>query len=150
MAKFQVGNGIDQYIDQLRNLEYTGRETIGEAIYAGAGIVADKVKANIRNLPPMACNRLEKAALIDGMGIAKMQDQDGYYNVKIGFDGYDSIKTKSYPKGRPIPLLARSIEAGTSWRPKYPFVAPAIRAVKAQAEQKMAEEIEKGIKKSMS
>ena len=149
MAKFQVGTGIDKYIDQLQNLEFASRETVGEAIYVGAGIVADAVKANIRNLPPEACNRLEKAALIDGMGIARMQDQNGYFNVKIGFAGYDSVKTKKYPKGRPIPLIARSIEAGTSWRPKHPFVAPAVKAVKDQAEQAMAETIEKSIKEKM-
>lgn len=150
MAKFQVGKGIDQYIDQLENLEFQSEEMIGKAIYKGAGLVADAVKANIRSLPSAACTRLEKAALIDGMGITPMRDENGYYNVKIGFDGYDSIKTKSFPNGRPISMIARSIESGTTWRSKYPFVAPATRATKEQAEQAMAEEINKELQSTMS
>lgn len=149
MAKFQVGSGIDQYIDQLRNLEYTGRETIGKAIYVGADIVADAVKANINALPSSACTDVEKAGLIAGFGIAKMQDENGYFNVKLGFDGYNDNVTKKWPKGKPNSMIARSIEAGTSWKPKHPFVAPAVRANKDAAEKAMAEEIEKSIQETM-
>lgn len=149
MAKFQVGDGIDRYIDQLQNLEYNCREVIGEAIYVGAGLVADAVKANIKGLPPTAANGLEKAGLIDGFGIAKMRDENGYFNVKLGFTGYNKIKTKKYPGGQPNSVIARSIESGSSWRSSYPFVAPAVRATKDRAEQAMAEEIEKNIKSTM-
>ena len=31
-------------------------------------------------------------------------------NVKLGFDGYNGMKTKKYPKGQPNVLLARSIK----------------------------------------
>lgn len=146
MAKFQVGTGIDQYVDQLKNLEFHSEEMMGKAIYKGAGIVADAVKNNIRSLPSAACSKLEKSALIDGMGIAPMRNEGGYYNVKIGFDGYDSVKTKTFPNGRPISMIARSIEKGTTWRNKSPFVAPAVRTTKDKAEQAMAEEINKEIK----
>ena len=143
MAKFQVGNGIDQYVEMLQNLEFTAHDSIGRAIYKGAAIVADAVKANIRTLPASSCSSQEKAALIEGLGIAKMRDDGGYWNVKIGFDGYDNVKTKSYPKGRPISMIARSIESGTSFRTKHPFVAPAVNATRAVAEMAMAEEINK-------
>lgn len=146
MAKYQVGNGIDEYISELRNLEYTGREVIGAAIYKGADIVADAVKANIQNLPAAACTDVEKEGLLAGFGIAKMQDENGYFNVKIGFDGYNNDVTKKWPKGKPNAMIARSIEGGTSWKQKYPFVAPAVKANKDTAEKAMAEEIDKGIK----
>lgn len=149
MAKFQVGSGIDQYITKLTNLEFTAHDSIGRAIYKGAGIVADAVKANIRGIPPSSCTSLEKAAMIDAMGIASMRNDDGYFNVKIGFDGYDSIKTKSYPKGRPISMIARSVEAGSTTRQKHPFVASAVRATKDKAEQAMAEEFDKQLTKTM-
>lgn len=149
MAKFQVGSGIDQYITQLQNLEYQSGEIVGKAIYKGAAVVADAVKTNIKALPSSACTNLEKAGLIDSMGIAKMQDEGGYYNVKIGFDGYNSIKTKKFPNGQPNSMIARSIEAGTTRRQKHPFVAPAVRSTKDAAEKAMAEEIEKSIQSTM-
>ena len=149
MAKFQVGKGMDQYLTQLRNLEFNYRETIGPAIYKGAGIVADAVKKNIQALPESACTPVEKAGLLAGFGIAKMQDENGYFQVKLGFDGYNGNKTKKYPKGKANSMIARSIEGGTSWKPKHPFIAPAVRATKDQAEKAMAEEVDKQITKQM-
>lgn len=149
MAKFQVGPGMDKYLSQLQNLEFQTNEMIGNAIYKGADIVADAIKANIQNLPSSACTETEKAGLLSGFGIAKMQDENGYFNVKAGFDGYNEDVTKRYPRGKPNSMIARSIEGGTSWKPKHPFIGPAVRATKDQAEQVMAEEIEKQIKSTM-
>lgn len=149
MAKFQVGPGMDKYLSQLQNLEFQTDEMIGNAIYKGADIVADAIKANIQNLPSSACTETEKAGLLSGFGIAKMQDENGYFNVKAGFDGYNEDVTKRYPRGKPNSMIARSIEGGTSWKPKHPFIGPAVRATKDQAEQVMAEEIEKQIKSIM-
>ena len=149
MAKFQVGSGIDKYMEQLRNLEYTGRETIGAAIYKGADIVANAVKANIQALPESACKPVEKEGLNSGFGIARMKDENGYFNVKLGFDGYNADKMKKYPNGKPNSMIARSIEGGTSCKAKHPFIAPAVRATKDAAEQAMAEEVEKQIEKVM-
>lgn len=149
MARITVGDGIDQYIERLSNLEFDAADTIGTAIYKGAGIVADEVNRQIRGLPETACTSKEKAALIDGLGISKERNDNGYINVKIGFDGYDSIKTKAYPKGHPISMIARSIEKGTSFRRAVPFVSRAVRASKDEAERAMAEEINKALEKSM-
>jgi len=149
MAKFQVGSGIDKYIQQLTNLEFQSEEMIGHAIYKGADIVANAIKANIQALPASACTDVEKAGLLSGFGIAKMRDENGYFNVKAGFDGYNADVTKKYPKGKPNSMIARSIEGGTSWRPKHPFIAPAVRATQAQAEQAMAEEINMQLSKTM-
>lgn len=149
MAKFQVGTGMDKYLSQLQNLEFQTEDMIGHAIYKGADIVADAIKANIQGLPSSACSDKEKAGLLSGFGIAKMRDENGYFNVKAGFDGYNDDVTKKYPHGKPNSMIARSIEGGTSWKPKHPFIGPAIRATKDQAEQAMAEEIEKSIKSTM-
>ena len=149
MAKFQVGKGIDEYISQLQNLEFQSEDLIGKAIYKGADIVADAIKANIQGLPASACSDVEKAGLLNGFGIARMQDEGGYFNVKAGFDGYNDDVTKKWPRGKPNSMIARSIEGGTSWKPKHPFIAPAVRATKDAAEKAMAEEIEKGIKETI-
>lgn len=149
MAKFQVGTGIDEYVSQLQNLEFQSEELIGRAIYKGADIVADAIKANIQGLPASACTDTEKSGLLSGFGIAKMQDENGYFNVKAGFDGYNDDVTKKWPRGKPNSMIARSIEGGTSWKPKHPFIAPAVRATKDAAEKAMAEEIDKGINETM-
>ena len=150
MAKFQVGPGIDEYISQLRNLEFSSEDLIGHAIYKGADIVADAIKANIQALPASACTDVEKEGLLDGFGIARMQDENGYFNVKVGFDGYNADKTKKWPNGKPNSMIARSIEGGTSWKPKHPFVAPAVNKTKALAEMAMAAEIDKRIRTIVS
>lgn len=149
MAKFQVGSGIDEYISQLRNLEFNTEDLIGRAIYKGADIVADAIKANIESLPSSACTDVEKAGLLNGFGIARMQDENGYFNVKAGFDGYNDDVTKKWPHGKPNSMIARSIEGGTSWKAKHPFIAPAVRSSRDAAEKAMAEEIEIGINETM-
>lgn len=149
MAKFQVGQGIDEYISQLQNLEFNSEDIIGRAIYKGADIVADAIKANIEGLPASACTDVEKAGLLSGFGIAKMQDENGYFNVKAGFDGYNEDVTKKWPHGKPNSMIARSIEGGTSWKAKHPFIAPAVRLSRDAAEKAMAEEIEKSIQETM-
>lgn len=145
MAKFQIGTGIDQYVTILENLEYSAFDAMGSAIYVGAGIVADEVNRQIRGLPDTACTSMEKAALIDGLGISRMENDNGYVNVKIGFDGYDNVKTKKYPKGHAVCMIARAIEKGTSFRSANPFVSRAVRATKDKAEKAMAEELDKAL-----
>lgn len=149
MAKFQVGSGMDKYIEQLTNLEFTAHDTVGRAIYKGADIVADAIRANIEALPKSVCSDVQRKGLLDSLGIAKMREDDGTYNVKIGFDGYNSHVTKKYPKGHANSMIARAIESGTSFSAKHPFVAPAIRATKDAAEKAMADEINKELTKQM-
>jgi len=149
MAKFYVGKGIDQYIDQLTNLEFSAHEVIGRAIYKGADIVTDAVRANIQKLPKSVCTDVQRKGLLDGLGIASMRQDGGEYNVKVGFDGYNGHITKKYPKGHANSMIARAIESGTSFSPKHPYIAPAVRATKEQAEKAMADEINKELTKKM-
>ena len=78
-----------------------------------------------------------------------MKDDAGYLNVKIGFDGYNAMRTEKYPQGQPNQLVARGVESGTSWKQKHPFVRPAINASRKRAEAKMAEVLDKEIEKVM-
>lgn len=149
MAKFQVGSGMDKYLEQLSNLEFAAHDMVGRAIYKGAEVVADQIRANIGQIPASLCSDVQRQGLLDSLGIAKMRDDGGTYNVKIGFDGYNSHVTKKYPKGHPNSMIARAIESGTSFSGKHPFVAPAVRATKDAAEKAMAEEINKQLEKTM-
>lgn len=149
MAKFQVGSGIDNYIQQLGNLANDAPEAIAEAIYEGAKIITDEVNKNIRSLPGSRVSNVERQGLLDGLGIAPIREENGYWNVKVGFDGYNKNVTKNYPKGKANAMIARSLEHGTSWLPKTPFVSNAVKAKAAEAEQKMAEIVDEYVKESM-
>lgn len=161
MAKFTVGKGMDEYLGQLDQLNLASEEMIGRAIYPGAKIVTDEIRKNIEELPTndtgwytgssdhkiSAITKSQKKGLLDGLGIARKRNDNGYINVKVGMDGYNSTKTNKYPQGQPNAMIARSIESGTSFRSKHPFIAPAVRSKKIAAEMAMAEEFDIETKK---
>ena len=151
--------GLSDYELMISKLSKGVDDIAGKAIYAGAGIVADAIKENIKALPivrgygttenplPGGVTAPQKAGLIDGMGISPMQNDAGYLNVKIGFDGYNATKTEKYPQGQPNQLVARGVESGTSWKQKKPFIRPAINASKSRAEAEMARILDQEIEK---
>lgn len=161
MGKITV-NGLEEYSLMLSRLSEKTEEIAGKALYAGADIVADKVRENIRALPsvpdidgikawkagaPAPITVKEKLGLLESLGIATMQYNGGVYDVKVYFDGYNDVKTKTYPNGQPNALIARSIESGSSISPAHPFMRPAANAVRKQAQKKMGEVIEEEIEK---
>lgn len=155
--RLQVGEGIANYTTQLENLQMLTDKALGKAVYAGADVVADKVKENLKSLPTSdvyservtAPKTIQKKGLIDSFGIASMRNDNGYYNVKLGFDGYNGLKTKQYPSGQPNAMIARTFESGNSFTKKIPFVSPAVRATKDAAEMKMAQVVDSEIQAIM-
>lgn len=166
MAKMTVGAGMDKYIQQLTNLEFKSPGIAGKAVYEGAKIVADAIKQEIESLPveesrhhseddkTNGVTNAQKDGLRfsndgGGTGIAKMRADGSFYNVKIGFHGYNSVKTEKYPGGQPNAMIARSVESGTSFRKKNPFVSRAVRKSKDAAERKMAQVVDEETAKIM-
>ena len=153
--------GLEEYELKLAKLGLNTEKIIGKAVYAGAGVIADAVRKNISSLPNVPPKKaygtatapisgvtsVQKAGLLEGFGISKMELSNGYYHVKLGFDGYNRTKTKKYPGGQPNMLIARSVESGTSFRSKYPFVSPAVRSSRKAAEQKIKEVLDEQIKR---
>lgn len=154
----------DEYLAKLSKLDYSIKDkVIGPALYDGAAIVADSVREGINSLPTSAPGQWgtaedplpgpspkQKEGLLNSLGIATMKEDSGYFNVKLGFDGYNDIKSKTWPQGQPNQLIARSIERGTSFMEARPFMKRSIsrvrnaciNAMKARAD----EEIEKIMK----
>ncbi|MBS6367025.1 MAG: hypothetical protein KH420_06710 [Clostridiales bacterium] len=153
--------GLEEYELKLSRLEKMTEELAGRAIYAGAGIVADEIRKGIESLPvvrgygtdsdplPGGVTSSQKKGLQEGLGITPLEDKDGFYNVKIGFDGYNQTRTKEHPQGQPNQLVARGVESGTSWKQKHPFVRPAVTRSKPIAEKKMQEVLDYEMKKIM-
>lgn len=162
MAKISF-KGLEAY--ELRLSKLADKKEVeriaGQAIYEGASIMADEIKKGIEGLPvvtgygtdsnplPGGVTAVQKAGLIDGLGIAPMQDDGGFLNVKIGFDGYNRTKTEKYPQGQPNQLVARGVESGSSWKQAHPFVKPAIARARKRVEKEMAETIDEEIEKLM-
>lgn len=152
--KLTVGKGLDEYLSKLGNLLNDAPKAVGEATYEGANIVANEIKKNIEALPTderkgTAADKLkgmkavQKVGLLNSLGIAKHRVDNGYYNVKIGFDGYNKL-------GQPNAMVARTFEGGNSFTKKTPFVAPAVRATRELAEKKMQQVIDKRINTTMN
>lgn len=159
MAKMLIE--IDESLErELQQLGDRSGEIAGKALYAGMEILADAVRENLEALPEdefrylntdekfSGAPRGQKNDLIAAFGVSKVaKNRQGVYTVKAGFSGYSKLKTKKYPKGVPLEMIARSIESGSSVRKKTPFIRPAMernedRIVNAM-ESAIAEEIAK-------
>ena len=148
MAKVEW-KGVDELTKAISQLEQKAKvEVIGPALYEGAAIVADEVRAAIEALPtdtglgspghPLAGpNPVQKEALLASFGVAPMRSDDGVYNVKAGFEGYNPIKTRRWPRGQPNAMVARSVERGTSFMVANKFFSSAIRRARKRAMDRM-------------
>ena len=155
---------LRDYEIKLGQLGDASRDICGKAIHEGAKIIADEVKNNLNSLnvatdvlamlkakkgEPTYITQRAKEGLIKSFGVTPMsQDKDGIYNVKLGFDGYNDVKTKRWPKGQPNQLIARACESGSSAMIKQPFFREAVQKTKKKAESRMAEVLDEKIKKT--
>ena len=155
---------LRDYELMLGKIGYASKDICGAAIYEGAKSIADEVKSNLNALntttdelamlkakkgEPTYITQRAKEGLIKSFGVTPMsQDEDGIYNVKLGFDGYNDVKTKKWPKGQPNQLIARACESGSSAMIKQPFFRGAVQKTKKKAESRMAEVLDEKIKKT--
>ena len=152
----------DEYLMKIAKLEAQLKDQIlGEAIFGAAGIVADEIRTTLEQVPTdegfgtsgaptRGPKKRQKEGLMQSLGIASMQDDGtGYLHVKIGFDGYNDIRTKRWPNGQPNQMVARSVESGTSWMEKNAFVRKAVNSSKARAVEFMKQSVDKSTEKIM-
>lgn len=164
MAKLIWGKQLKHYESYLEELGDKSGKICGMAIYEMAGIVADKIRKNLQSISAISDKdglRLwkaekdakltysEKKGLLESLGISELLNDNGYFNVKIGFDGYNSVKTREYPEGQPNVMIARAVESGSFVREKQPFVRPAVNAAKKEALAACEKVIDREVKKIM-
>ena len=100
MAKFKF-TGIEAYTESLEKIGgKNARSILKYAVYPGAGIVADAIRAS-------ANAHKDTGDLANSLALSTMRDDDGYVNTKIEFAGYDR-------KGVPNAIKAAALESGTS------------------------------------
>ena len=157
--KFKKG---DEYLGKIAKLEaMTRHEICGSAIYGAAEIVADEIRDQLRKVPTdeswggpdhetKGPRKAQKQGLYESLGIASLQqDRNGLLNVKIGFDGYNKLKSKRWPKGQPNQMVARSVERGTVYMKGHKFVKKAMSRTRKRALDFMKESVDKSIEEIM-
>ena len=157
MAKITF-SGINEYVSLLNRISQNTDEIIEKMLYEGTKIVADEVKQSIEALPTdedwgtktkpaKGIRKEQKEGLIKSFGVTPIQKDGDYYNTKIGFDGYNDVKTAKYPNGQPNIVIARVAESGTIFSLKTPFFRKAVNRSKKRAEAKMEEIFNQEIEK---
>lgn len=153
MAKLTI-EGVAELRAMLARLGEKAPEAAKAALYVGAGAAADAVRSQIQALPEKSgympdgqqrnvVKPTEKQELLDHLGIAPFEVRNDLIHTEISFAGYaESLKTDQYPNGLPIPLLARSIESGSSVRKKYPFMRKAEAACRSSVQAAMTDVIQ--------
>lgn len=159
MAKFQF-NGLKEYAEYLQRIGANSKEICGAGVYAMAEIVTDEIRKKLDALPTIneaeavntfrkkqkaSLTSAQKKGLQASLGISKIENDNGYWNVKVGFDGYNKVKTQKYPNGQPNVMIARATESGSSVREKTPFVRPAVNASQKRAIEAAKDKVDQKI-----
>ena len=132
MAKF-VFTGTDQYTKQLEKLAAKDDGVLKYAVYPGAAVVADAIRAEIE------ANHSDSGDLAKALTLSTMRNDKGYVNTKIMFPGYDR-------KGVPNQVKANVLESGHSGSGGTHFLSKTVNRVKEKAIRAMSEALDKKIK----
>ena len=145
--------GMEELGAMLRGLGEKAESVASMALFEGAAVMADEIKKaaeGIKTAPfkyaGAGQTRLpspeEKAAIlgVEGKGISKFRKDGDGVNTSIGYAraGYAEVAGKT----RPIPLIVNSINSGTSFMQKQPFMREAVNKGSKKAEKAMREKIE--------
>lgn len=135
-------SGMDELIEKMSKLEKQGQDIASQALYVGAGVLADQVSAAVQGIAtkrlkypaPPGKTRMpspeEKAVLVNARkGVAKFKKTGIRVDTSVGFQnsGYGQINGKTVP----VPAIANAINSGTSFMKKQPFLRKALRTSKA-------------------
>lgn len=153
---------MDAWISELRKLGENTAPVCKAAVYAGAKVIADEIRQATSGLnrvtdaeamaayhekKPVKISVSQKIGLVKSLGIAPITDKYGIVSTKVGFDGYNDVKTKRWPNGQPNALIARACESGSSAMLKQPFVRPAIQRKKDAALEAMKQAADRELEK---
>ena len=132
-------DGLDDLGRMLAELANEAQAVAAEALYDGAGLMADALNNGIDSIKTepfkYAANgqtRMpspqEKAALERKIGIASFRKNGSEVDtlIGIGLDGYAQIAGKK----KPVAVIARSINSGTSFMQKQPVFRRAVSKAK--------------------
>jgi hypothetical protein len=144
-------DGMAEISDMLEKMAEQAQGVASQAVYVGAGIMAEEIRKGAEGIKTAPFKyakegtRLpspeEKAIVVAaGAGIAKFDKNGTEVSTSVGYraSGYAELNGKK----KPIPLIVNSINSGTSFMSKQPFVRKAARTGGTKAMAAMRDKIE--------
>lgn len=152
-----VKSGFDELIKEFDGIADHSGAMASQAVYAGAGMMADKLRNSVESLETDDVRKhkdktllpYEKEALERGLTVERfIHDKSrDYTQTAITFHGKTDHRTASYPDGVPTILLARAINAGTTFRSPNRYFINTVNRNRKNVKQLMVETAEKELKK---
>ena len=157
--------GFDELAMRLNRVGEAAKPAARKAVAAGAGVLADSIRASMEALPTdsfrylhgndklAVASETQKRGMINAFGITPMKEDGGTIEVRIGFDGGEpkgyitGTESERYPKGLPAAMVAASINSGSSARQKRPFFRSAINSAKPRAQKEMERAFDEELQK---
>lgn len=149
-------DGMEELSKVLDELGEAAPAAAASALYEGAGLMAEEIRKGaeaIRTEPfrytrdgtRLPSPEEKEIVLAAGAGIAKFDKNGTEVNTSVGYraSGYADLKGKK----KPVPLIVNSINSGTSFMQKQPFVRKAARSGAPKAMDKMRKSIETAFEK---
>lgn len=156
--------GLKIYTKDVVRLYNMSEEHIKRAVYQGAKEVADTVRAELEAVPaipdeesrrgyrenrPTTISETQKRDLLYSLGLAPMENNAGFINTKVGFEGYNNVKTKKFPNGQPNAMIARSLNSGSTATLRNAFMRRATSKSRKKAEKAMEKTLDEEIAKAI-
>jgi len=145
MAGGMSTNGTEELMTMLNKLGDQAQGIAAQALYEGAGVVADAYAAAAGSIVTTSRRRHnepggrlptkeEKAMLVNSIGVARFnKDMDSVDTLVGAAEGYGILRGKR----KAFKLLARSINSGTKFMKRQPVFRRASTQSRAAAQAKM-------------
>ena len=145
--------GAGDLMKMLQSLGDQASKVAGKALYEGAGVMADEIQRQAGAIATAPFHYSvflqrepspeEKAAIQNKVGIARFTHDGLNANTSVGYgnSGYTTVAGRV----KPVPLIANSINSGTSFMKKQPFFRRAVNIGTKSASEKMKNSIEASI-----
>lgn len=153
MAKVKT-TGLTELLKELESLNANTDEILEQVTLEGASVTTDVMRSEIKSLKTSNeyegdgkryANPKDVKGLLDSLGFTPTQTKGSKIDSNVGFDGYNSNKTKKYPNGHANRMIANAINKGTSFMYAQPF----INRTKKLAEQKCIESMQAVLDKAV-
>ena len=158
MAVTMKTEGVEEISRMLNQLGEKAQAVASKALYDGAGIMAKEIANRVHGIDTAPFKYAsggetrmpspEEKAVVESagaVGIAKFDKNGSEVQTSVGYSrsGYAMMVGKRVP----IPLIANSINSGTSFMQKQPFIRKAVAGGGPKASEAMRGKIEEEIGK---
>ena len=155
--------GMEQITGMLKQAGEAAEGIAAQALYKGAGIVADEISKKAAGLktkrvkfPMRDGQRMpspEEKAIVTGQGaagIAKFKFNGTTVDTSIGYSRSGYATAPWNGKQVPIAKIANAINHGTSFMKKQPFIRQAVSQSAGRAQEAIEEKIRELVDKEMN